>query len=50
MTLANTLFIKRQDGSYYVGSVQGNKMSWLVIETGAFYMYMLAAVIYILIR
>jgi len=50
MTLANVYFVKNANGSYSLGAVEGNKMTWLVIETACFYLYMLAAVIYILIR
>ena len=50
MTLANQFFIPNTTGGYDIGSLQGNRMTWLMIETACFYMYMFAAVVYILTR
>ena len=47
MTLADQIFNCESDGSCTIESVKGNRMVWLLIETGCFYIYVFAAVAYI---
>ena len=51
MQLANNLLEKIPGSSKYtMKSIKGNRMIWLVIETACFYLYMVAAMIYIFVR
>ena len=48
MTLADQIFnCNDEDGTCVIESVEGNRMVWLLIETGCFYIYVFAAVAYI---
>ena len=51
MILVTHLFIKDpKTGLFVTEPIQGNRMSWLLLEIVAFYMYMLSQMLFIFIR
>jgi len=46
--LSHALLVQNAAGEYELMPVEGNKTMWLVIETACFYLYMFAAIFYIL--
>ena len=50
MVLISTLMVQDATGEYNFQPIRGNREVWLIIETCCFYMYMIAAMIYILVR
>ena len=50
MVLYDDMFVCSAEGDCYFDGINGNRTTWLVIETACFYMYVLATVFYIIWR
>ena len=50
LSLANELLHKLPDNTYRLNKIKGDRTIWLILETACFYLYMIAAMIYIFVR